>query len=766
MINKNETVVICEKPSQARNIRAAIGDNFGKILPAQGHLLRLEMPEEINPAWSRWNYDILIPENRRFNYRPSEGGGKDARLRDIEIALKSAKSVIIATDCDREGEGIGRELLLYHNFDGEILRAMFSAEDKKTLTKAFNNLKPAADYDRLYEAFYARAAVDKACNLTLTRVVTVRFKKPGAKGAIGVGRVMSPTLAIVCRRQREIEAFETRPFYEITMKLAGDKGKVAVHFRPKGDGRIYEEHEALALVDAAKVWQGPLKVVCEEKKQAPPKFFDLPTLQKEAGKKGFTASRTLEVAQSLYEKHKIITYPRAAVRSLPEVMIPDAQSLLDQLKKMPHLSQIPLATAVIRKGRPGYFSDKALEGESHHALIPNLAVAEYFPVLYERLDEDHRTLFDLITRSYIEGVGEDNVYDQTTLTAEVLSGAKPYSFSEIGKITRQEGWKGLFPKSDKDAKGKKADKDVTLAPINDGDIMTSEGAKSALKKTTPPKPYGEGDLINAMQNAWKFVDNEAERERLKMAKGIGTPATRDQIIENLKQKCFEIKRKKIYATRYGMRLFELLETNLPEIVDPGATARMELFLDSIQLGENSADEVFDQAIERLRNMVDQIQNSYRSTELTKNHPPSDKMLGFARRLAAEKNIPLPPAAMVDFAVCRLFIDNNVEAAPEDGSPTQRQLGYARTLEKQIGDVIPEETLKSAETLRLWIDQAKVKAPPRLASEKQMIWVTKLVGQGEAAPAGYPEKVTADAASQFLDKAFNKNKPGGGQGPVN
>ncbi|WP_339864052.1 DNA topoisomerase [Paremcibacter congregatus] len=761
MINKNETVVICEKPSQARNIRAAIGDNYGRIVAAQGHLLRLEMPEEINPAWRRWNYDILVPENRRFDYRPSDGGGKEARLREIESALRQAKSVIIATDCDREGEGIGRELLLYYKFEGEILRAMFSAEDKKTLTKAFNNLKPAAEYDRLYEAFYARAAVDKACNLTLTRVVTVRFKKPGAKGAIGVGRVMSPTLAIVCRRQKEIEAFEIRPFYEITMNLTGERGKVAVHYRPKGAGRIYEESEARSLVAAAETWQGPLSVICEEKKAAPPKFFDLPTLQKEAGKKGFSASRTLEIAQSLYEKHKIITYPRAAVRSLPEVMIDEVQNLLDQVKTIPAFSAIPLEKPIIRKGRPGYFSDKALEGESHHALIPNLAVAEHFPVLYSRLDADHKALFDIITRSFLEAVADDHVFDQTTMTAEVSVADKKYSFSEIGKITRTPGWTDLFPKEVAPQKGKKVEKEVILAPIDNGDPMTSEGAKSALKKTTPPKPYGEGELINAMQNAWKFVENEEEKERLKMAKGIGTPATRDQIIENLKQKCFEIKRKKIYATNYGMRLYELLEANLPELVDPGATARMELFLDSIQLGQNTADDVFEQAIERLRNMVDQIQNSYRSTELTKNHPPSDKMIGFARRIAAEKKIPLPPAALTDFAVCRLFIDNNVEPAPEDGSPSERQLGFARTLSEQTAEPIPEGALGSAEILGQWIDRVKSKAPPRMASEKQMVWVIKMVEEGMAAPDGYPDKVTAAAASAFLDKAFNRNQPNGG-----
>jgi DNA topoisomerase-3 len=716
------------------------------------------MPEEINPAWKSWGYDILIPEGRRFDFRPSEGAGRDRKLADIKAALEKAKNVIIATDCDREGEGIGRELLIYHDFKGTVMRIMFSAEDKKTIKKAFKDIKPSSEYDALYDAFYARAAVDKANNLTLTRAVTVRFRKPGAKGAIGVGRVMSPTLAIICRRQKEIEAFDVRDFYEIAMSIKGENGAVTLHYRPKGDGRIYEAEKAAAVVEAAKIWTGPVKVTFEHKKTAPPKFFDLPTLQKEANKKGFTASRTLEIAQSLYERHKIITYPRAAVRSLPENMADEAQKLLEEVKKIETFSNVNLEKAIVRKDRAGYYSDKALKGESHHALIPNISMCDQFVRIYDQLDADHKDLFDIIAKSFLAAISEDHAYDQTTLSADLLTEGQKYTFNEIGKITRHAGWKDLFPEDEiKAKKSKKKDVEISLPPLNDGEIMQATSAKSTKKKTSPPKAYSEGELINAMQNAWKFVENEEERDRLKTAKGIGTPATRDQIIENLKQKSFEIKKKKIHATKYGMRLFDLLEEFLPTLVDPGATARMEMLLDSIQLGENTAEGIFDQSVQDLMKMVKLIRSSYHSTELTKNTPPSDKMLSFARDLAKGKKIDFPKDAVSDYTVCKLFIDNNTTPKNEDGSPSEKQLAFAQKLSAETKTDIPEEVVKNAQELSKWIDIALKKAPPRPASPNQLVWIKKMVEQGEKPPAGYPDKVTAPDAGKFLDAAFAKNK---------
>ena len=715
------------------------------------------MPEEINAAWKSWGYDILIPKGRRFNFRPAEGSGRDRKLNEIRIALEKAKNVIIATDCDREGEGIGRELLIYHGFKGTVMRIMFSAEDKKTIKKAFKDIKPSSEYDALYNAFYARAAVDKANNLTLTRAVTVRFKKPGAKGAIGVGRVMSPTLAIVCRRQKEIDAFDARDFYEISMSVKGENGAVTLHYRPKGKGRIYDEEKAVSLLEAAKIWTGEIRVNFENKKAAPPKFFDLPTLQKEANKKGFSASRTLEIAQSLYERHKIITYPRAAVRSLPENMAGEAQRLLEEIKKIGTFSQINLKKATVRKDRSGYYSDKALKGESHHALIPNISVCDNFVRIYDQLDADHKELFDIITKSFLAAISEDHIYDQTTLSAEILKDDQKYIFNEIGKVTRSAGWKDLFPENeDKDKKLKKKEVEISLPPLNDGDMMKAVQAKLSKKKTSPPKAYSEGELINAMQNAWKFVENEEERERLKTAKGIGTPATRDQIIENLKQKSFEIKKKKIHATKYGMRLFELLEEFLPTLVDPGATARMEMLLDSIQLGENTAEGVFDQSINDLIKMVDLIKSSYHSTDLTKNSPPTTKMLSFAHSLAKGNNLTLPPDAVHDYSVCKLFIDNNTAEKNENGMPSEKQISFAKKLGIENNIEIPEVTLKNVQELSKWIDMALKKAPPRLASENQLVWIKKMVEQGEKPPTGYPDKITLEAANKFLDKAFSKN----------
>lgn len=211
MGGKNQSVVLCEKPSQARNIRAAIGDSHGRILAARGHLLTLREPQEVNPEWEKWSTAILLPD-RPYGKKQAWGAG-DA-LRQVREALKTAGTLVIATDCDREGLVIGRELADWLNFKGTVLRAIFGAEDRKTLIDAFNSLVPIGEFDGLYAAGQAREQADQVFNLSLTR--TVSFHLGGHGKAIGIGRVRTPTLGIICRREQEIEGFVPKPYYIVT----------------------------------------------------------------------------------------------------------------------------------------------------------------------------------------------------------------------------------------------------------------------------------------------------------------------------------------------------------------------------------------------------------------------------------------------------------------------------------------------------------------------------------------------------------------------
>ena len=208
-----EQIVITEKSSQAKDVRAAVGSRYGTVLPAEGHLLDLCEPEDVNPAWKRWSTDLLKPEGL-YGTKPATGGNKAAKLKAIRAALRTAKRVWLATDCDREGQLIGQEILEHCGYRGAVMRVMFTAQDPKTIRDAFSHAQPNAEHAPLYAAAVARRQADQIYNLSLTRTATVTLGC-GAQGVIGVGRVKTPTLAIACKRELEIRDFVPVPYFEI-----------------------------------------------------------------------------------------------------------------------------------------------------------------------------------------------------------------------------------------------------------------------------------------------------------------------------------------------------------------------------------------------------------------------------------------------------------------------------------------------------------------------------------------------------------------------
>ncbi len=363
-----EQIVITEKTSQ--HVRTAVGSRYGEILPAEGHLLDLLEPEDVVPDWNRWS-PILLPPEGLYGTRPAEGGNKAAKLKAIREALRTAKRVWLATDCDREGQLIGQEILENYKYRGEIIRVLFTAQETQTIREAFGRAKPNAEYARLYTAAVARRQADQIYNLSLTRTATVILGR-GARRVIGVGRVKTPTLAIVCKRALEIRDFVPLAYFEVvaTAKVAG--GQFQMRHAPQD--RIVRREIAEDLVKAADSFEGALAVRVEEKRQGPPKLHDLPSLQKLCGSRfGWSASKTLEVAQELYDGpgKKIVTYPRAEVRYLPASLISDVPRIVAGLRMGQSFSTIP-DPLVIRRGASGTFYDKGPEGESHHAVVPNV----------------------------------------------------------------------------------------------------------------------------------------------------------------------------------------------------------------------------------------------------------------------------------------------------------------------------------------------------------------------------------------------------------
>jgi DNA topoisomerase-3 len=702
-----DQIVITEKSSQAKDVRTAVGSRYGQILAGEGHLFELVEPEDVDPAWKRWSTVLLKPDGL-YGTRPAKGGNKAVKLKAIRDALRSAKRVWIATDCDREGQLIGQEILEHYKYRGEVMRVMFTAQDARTIRDAFAHAKPNSEYASLYAAAVARRQA-----VTLGK---------GSRGVIGVGRVKTPTLAIVCERELEIREFVPVAYFEIVATATVANGQFQMRYAPKE--RILRREIAEQVVKAARDFEGSLKVHIEEKRQRPPRLHDLPSLQKLCSARfGWAAARTLDVAQELYDGDgkKIITYPRAEVRYLPESLMADVPRLVAGLRANDAFGTIPVPEPpIIRKGASGSFYDKGLKGASHHAVIPNVNTIDDLPKIWPRLSSDEKKLFDVIARSYLAALMPDFRYRQTTATLDV----KGFEFRATGRQPIDPGWRAAFlewkPTDEKD------DGAQLLPALRDGETAKLHDPAIENKETRPPPRYNEGTLIEAMQNAWRFVEDEALKERLKEAKGIGTPATRAEIINGLKKQSFLVNQgKTIVPTETGLSLHGILKEADSTLVDPGATAELEYLLDDVLVGKQemmSAIDAVSEVAERIIGKLDgaatvspRLHGTARHSD-TKVRAPTPAMKRFAKSLAKQKGIKPPSGYTTSIAVCRTFLD---EHAPkkrdgetgEGSSPkpaTRAQIAFAERIAREKNIEIPRAARASVAVMAKWIEANKGK----------------------------------------------------------
>jgi DNA topoisomerase-3 len=656
-----DQIVITEKTSQAKDVRAAVGSRYGAVLPAEGHLFDLVEPEEVDPAWKRWSPVLLRPEGL-YATKPAQGGNKASKLQAIRAALRSAKRVWLATDCDREGQLIGQEILEHLKFRGTVMRVIFTAQDPQTIRDAFAQAKPNAEYARLYAAAVARRQADQIYNLSLTRTATVTLAR-GARTVIGVGRVKTPTLAIVCQRELEIRDFVPQTYFDVVATAEAASGELRLRHAPKE--RISKREDAEAIAAMAEGFEGPLAVKVEDRRQGPPRLHDLPSLQKLCGSRfGWSAARTLEVAQELYDGQgkKVITYPRAETRYLPESLSPDAPRIVAGLRVGRAFSNIPVPEpAIIRRGASGHFHDKGLAGASHHAVIPNVNTVDDLKDVWPRLSGDERRLFDVIARSYLAALMPDFRYRQTNVALDVHG----HAFRAQGRQPIELGWRTAFPEwQPADEKGD----DAQLLPLlRDGESVRLRDAIVEGKETRPPPRYNEGTLIEAMQNAWRFVADELLQERLKEAKGIGTPATRGEIIRGLKAQDFLVAQgKHIVPTERGLSLYGALKQADPALVDPGVTAQMERLLDDVLVGQQEMVGAIDAVCAQASRIIGRLQEGTTSVNLGQirstggggDRAPSPAMKGFVESLARQKGLKPPRGYAASSAACRAFLDQH------------------------------------------------------------------------------------------------------------
>src|SRR5712691_5659778 len=440
--------------------------------------------------------------------------------------------------------------------------------------------------------------------------------------------------------------------------------------------RIVRREIAQEVVKAAQGFEGALGVRVEDKGQGPPKLHDLPSLQKLCSSRfGWSASKTLDLAQELYDGQgkKIITYPRAEMRYLPESLISDVPKMVAGLQAGKSFGTIAVPDPpVIRKGASGTFHDKGLEGASHHAVIPNVNMVDHLREVWPRLSIDEKKLFEVIARAYLAAVMPDFRYRQTTATLDV----RGFAFRAAGRQPIELGWRAAFP--DWQPTDEKGDDAQLLPALRNGEIVRLEDPTIEDKETRPPLRYNEGTLIEAMQNAWRLVDDEVLRERLKEAKGIGTPATRAEIIGGLKKQGFLIAQgKNIVPTEPGLSLFGVLKQADPALVDPGVTAQLECLLDDVVVGKQEMVGAIDAVCDVAERIIGRLKESATAggTPLRGDvvgngaaaYPPTPAMKRFADSLARQKGIRPPAGYTKSGTICRAFLDQHARKKA-DGEP--------------------------------------------------------------------------------------------------
>ncbi|MGT6869469.1 DNA topoisomerase III [Escherichia coli] len=599
---------LCEKPSQAgdiarvlgaaRRVDGAIEGKDFVVTWAFGHLLEQAPPEAYGEQFgSPWKIDVLPVFPEQWQMVVKDNVGKQFNV--ISRLLRKADEVVIATDADREGEIIARELLDYCGYTGVVRRLWLSALDESSIREALGRILPGEETEKLYEAGKGRSRADWLTGINLTRLYTLKARECGVSGVLSVGRVQTPTLAMVVRRDAEIKNFIPVPYWQLYLWLEKDN----VRFRTSWiaaaqycdtEKRCVNVQAATAVLSQCR--QAAVAVVRDvssrrEKKQ-PPLCFSLGTLQEVCSRKfGLGAQAVLDIAQSLYEKHKATTYPRTDCGYLPVSMYKEVPDVLAALEKTdpdiaPELAK--LSPDIVS----GIWNDRKIT--AHHAIIPTRQ-----PFNIGALSDNELKVYRLIRQHYLAQflpVQELDVTEATFLVAGQLFGTR-------GRVEVVRGWRALFVSDSAGEEEDVADDEqaMPLPVLAKGDECRPAEAELKEMQTTPPRHYTEGTLIAAMKNAAGMVSDPALKKVLRENAGLGTEATRAEILETLfTRKYIEKQGKHIRATQLGAELI----AGLPEaLTSPGTTALWEQALDDIAQGKLSLSSFMEKQKQWLNHLV-------------------------------------------------------------------------------------------------------------------------------------------------------------------
>lgn len=596
----SKTLVLAEKPSVGRDIARVLqcskqGNGFMEgskyiVTWALGHLVTLADPETYDDKYKQWRLEDLpmLPSNLKLVVMKKTG--KQFSTVKTQMNRKDVSEIVIATDAGREGELVARWIIEKARIQKPIKRLWISSVTDKAIRDGFKQLKPGKQYENLYASAVARSEADWYVGLNATRALTTKFN-----AQLSSGRVQTPTLGMVAAREEEIRNFKPQTYYGIQAKA---QGKVTYSWQDnKSNKRIFSKEKADSLF--GKLKDQPLKIVKVDKtakKKYSPQLYDLTELQRDANRMfGYSGKQTLSIMQKLYERHKVLTYPRTDSRVISTDIVP---TLKDRLLACGVDQYARFAQTILRNGinkLPKSVVDNSKVSD-HHAIIPTEE-----PVILADLDDKERRIYDLVVKRFLAVLMDAYEYEQTVIHAEIGK----ESFTAKGKVVKKQGWKAIY---DRTFEEEDSD-DQQLPMVKQGDVFSSIKLTVTTGETNPPERFTEGALLQAMENPARYMNPDEKHlaGTLQKTGGIGTVATRADIIDKLFNSGYmELKGRHIFLTSKGKQLLDLAPEDLRS---PALTAEWEQKLSLIAEGKLNKNKFVTEIKDYTKEIVQEIKGN-------------------------------------------------------------------------------------------------------------------------------------------------------------
>ncbi len=576
-----KSLIIAEKPSVARDIARVLHctKNHDGVIEGEayvvtwglGHLVTLADPEDYDPKYKEWKMEDLPMMPDQFRLEVIKQTGKQYRVVKAQIHRSDVGEIIIATDAGREGELVARLILEKAGNKKPIKRLWISSVTDKAIKEGFAKIKNGHEYDNLYDAAMCRAEADWLVGINATRALTCKYN-----ASLSCGRVQTPTLAIIARREEEIKNFVPKPYYGISAKCADPALSFTWRDEKSKSFRSFDRDRVEALFNHRKaIGEGVItEVKSVPKKTDPPQLYDLTELQREANRRfNYSAKETLNIMQRLYENHKVLTYPRTDSRYLSSDIVPSIKERLEACGVGPYRKLAGRLANQKIKAAPSFVNDKKVT--DHHAIIPT----EQF-VQLDHMTIEERKIYDLVVRRFLAVLYPPFEYEQTEITLD-LGGE---TLAARGKTVKAQGWKEVYENQDEEEEEQEL-KEQNLPVIKKGDMINGLTVTMTEGKTKPPAPFQESTLLSAMENPVSYMETKDKdmAKTLGETGGLGTVATRADIIEKLFSGFLLEKRgKDIFLTSKARQLLTLVPEDLKK---PELTAEWEMKLSEIAGGK-------------------------------------------------------------------------------------------------------------------------------------------------------------------------------------